>query len=345
MTMRSPLLQRGLSLVELMIAMALSMLLLLGALQMFLSSKQTYSANSSLARVQESGRFALDFISYDLRNAGYRGECVTPVNALTANPTDPRFDPNEPLRGWEAQTSLPAWPTNFSTDKKAGTDSLLIKHAALSAGALNTVNDIEASASSLPMTGGKAGEGDYVLISNALGCDIFQSGASSATAIAKASAGNFSQDYPSAITKVLLYQSNQYFLKNGAESSEPSLWRVRWNNQGTAQVEELVEGIHDLQFEYGIGTGVGANRSVSNDAFVKANAVTNWNEVVAVKVRLLALGNQPNVSPDLQSYDHEKGLICKRDDAACDDANTIDIPDRRLAQVFTTTVSLRNQLP
>lgn len=341
--------QAGLSLIELMIAMALSLLLMLGVLQIFLSSKQTYTANSALSRVQESGRFAMDFITYDLRNAGYKGECFSDVNALVANSTDDRINLNQALKGWDAQTSLPSWPTNLSTDKTAGTDSIIIKHAATNAGVIGTT-DIATNAASIVMASTNSDAANtYVVISSALGCDMFNSGSVTATAIAKGSSGNtgnFSRSYATTITKVLLFQSNQYYIRNGANGS-PSLWRASWRS-GTATPNstlELVEGIHDLQFEYGIGSGAAEDRAVTNAAFIKANAVTDWNNVVAVKVRLLALGNEPNVAIENQVYDREKGLICKKGDSACNTDDSIDIPNRRLAQVFTSTVSLRNQLP
>lgn len=63
--------QQGLSLVELMVALALGMLLMTGIIQVFLSSKQTYAANEASARMQENGRFALDFISRSARLGGY----------------------------------------------------------------------------------------------------------------------------------------------------------------------------------------------------------------------------------------------------------------------------------
>lgn len=339
--------QAGLSLIELMIAMALSLLLMLGVLQIFLSSKQTYTANSALTHVQESGRFAMDFITYDLRNAGYKGECFSDVNAVTTDDTtDDRYNLNIAMKGWDAQTSLPTWPANLSTDKTPGTDSIIIKHAATSAGVLGTA-DIETTSTSIAMasTNSEALKTNIV-ISSALGCDIFKSGDITATSIVKAASGNeatFSRSYTPAISKVLVFQSNQYYIKNGTNEF-PSLWRTSWRN-GTPNTLELVEGIQDIQLEYGIGSGTGENRAVSDTAFIKANAVTNWNDVVAVKIRLLALGNEVNVASEDQTYDREKGLICKKGDSACEAGNSFDIPNRRLAQVFTSTVSVRNQLP
>ncbi|MFV3368615.1 PilW family protein [Pseudomonas sp. NY15435] len=63
--------QAGLTLVELMIAMTLSLVLMLGVIQVFLSVRQTYSANDATSRMQESGRFALTFISSSVRLGGY----------------------------------------------------------------------------------------------------------------------------------------------------------------------------------------------------------------------------------------------------------------------------------
>lgn len=63
--------QKGLSLIELLIAMLLGLMLTAGALQMMLSSQQIYQATDTLSRIQENGRFALNFLSKDIRMAGY----------------------------------------------------------------------------------------------------------------------------------------------------------------------------------------------------------------------------------------------------------------------------------
>ena len=64
-------LQVGLSIVELLVALALGLLLMTGVIQVFLSSRQTYAANEAMGRMQENGRFALDFIARSARQAGY----------------------------------------------------------------------------------------------------------------------------------------------------------------------------------------------------------------------------------------------------------------------------------
>ena len=71
--------QQGFSLVELMIAMLLGLLLLVGVVNLFLGSSQTYRLQEALFRVQESGRFALDIMQRDLLNAGFQN--VIPIGA------------------------------------------------------------------------------------------------------------------------------------------------------------------------------------------------------------------------------------------------------------------------
>lgn len=70
-TVSPPSTERGFSLVELMIALVLGLVLLGGVIQVFLSSRQTYSANEAMSRMQENGRFALEFMARSARLAGY----------------------------------------------------------------------------------------------------------------------------------------------------------------------------------------------------------------------------------------------------------------------------------
>ena len=74
--------QHGLSIVELLVAIVISMLLLTGVIQVFFSSKQTYASNEAASRLQENGRFALEFIAQSARHAGY----VEAANSTTSPP-------------------------------------------------------------------------------------------------------------------------------------------------------------------------------------------------------------------------------------------------------------------
>ncbi|MCC6136509.1 MAG: prepilin-type N-terminal cleavage/methylation domain-containing protein [Gammaproteobacteria bacterium] len=63
--------QRGLTLVEILVALVISAFLIAGVIQLFVGSKQTYRGHDALSRIQENGRLALDNMARDIRMAGY----------------------------------------------------------------------------------------------------------------------------------------------------------------------------------------------------------------------------------------------------------------------------------
>ena len=82
-------LQAGLSLVELMIALTLSVTLILGIFTVYTNSSQTTRVGESLARVQESGRIGLEIMSKEVRMAGYQGcsdNYTVPIRVIANNP-------------------------------------------------------------------------------------------------------------------------------------------------------------------------------------------------------------------------------------------------------------------
>ena len=65
--------QTGLSMVELMVALAIGSFLMIGAIQIYSQSRQAFVVNESIARVQETAQFAMDTIEADLRMASNWG--------------------------------------------------------------------------------------------------------------------------------------------------------------------------------------------------------------------------------------------------------------------------------
>lgn len=76
--------QKGMTLIEIMIALLLGVFLLAGVIQIFISSRETYRVQEALSRLQENGRFAMDFIGRDIRMADYRA-CAAPLLLNPAN--------------------------------------------------------------------------------------------------------------------------------------------------------------------------------------------------------------------------------------------------------------------
>ncbi|MDH5454528.1 MAG: PilW family protein [Gammaproteobacteria bacterium] len=65
--------QTGLTLVEIMVALAIGSFLIIGAVQIYNQSRQAFVVNESIARVQETAQFAMDTIEADLRMASNWG--------------------------------------------------------------------------------------------------------------------------------------------------------------------------------------------------------------------------------------------------------------------------------
>jgi type IV pilus assembly protein PilW len=65
--------ESGLTLVELMVALAIGSFLVIGAVQIYSQSRQAFVINESIARVQETAQFAIDTIEADLRMASNWG--------------------------------------------------------------------------------------------------------------------------------------------------------------------------------------------------------------------------------------------------------------------------------
>ncbi len=68
--------------------------------------------------------------------------------------------------------------------------------------------------------------------------------------------------------------------------------------------------------------------------YVAANAVTNWNNVVSVRINLLLASLDDNLVTSRQT------VIFPADAGVA-----VAIDDRRLRQGFSTTVGIRNRLP
>ena len=64
---------RGLSLVELMVALAIGSLLIAGAVYVYSQSRNTQRVSETVARLQENGRYVFSVIEPDIQLAGYFG--------------------------------------------------------------------------------------------------------------------------------------------------------------------------------------------------------------------------------------------------------------------------------
>lgn len=356
---------RGLTLVELMVAMLIGTLVLAAVSQVFLTSKSTHRLEEGLARVQENGRFALEFLAQDIRMAGFAG-CnssllASKINSIAQPATDPTLFGQEGLRAFRYAGVAPAnavtdWNPDLPAEyfpialdlPNANTDVIIIERAStLSAKLTENMGNLTAQLQILD-TAGLAGvvEKDAILmISDCTAADIFRmsntkSAASGKINIAHGAGDNtvpqFQKIYDGD-AELFTLVSRAYFIKNGA-SGEPALFRRELGLAGALVDQELVEGIETMMFLLGEDTDATADQTAN--IYRRPANVVDWRKVVSVRVGVLGRTLE-NVDPTLDTsiYNILNDAEATTE-AAFDDFNPAD--DRRRRKVFSATVRVRN---
>ncbi len=319
--------QAGLALVELMIAMLISLFLLGGMLQVFNSSRLTYRIHESTARMQETGRMALEVLSRDIRMAGFWGcasDSANVINNLNPSGTGYIDFAAGGLVGVEGASGA---PDAFTV--RGGIDSGL---------GVEPPYGPQTSANVAVATGNGFEAGDILLISDCTNGDIFQLSNSTADAsgtlvhvTGAGSPGNVNVTNPTCfggsthcLSKIYGADASVYsasetsYQINTGFSGEPALFR-----DGV----EFLEGVEDLQILYGEDT----NGSGVANYYVPASQVADMTRVISVRFAVVVRSLDENLSGGVaQGY------------TVLGAAQTA--PDTRLRQVYTTTVSIRNRL-
>jgi type IV pilus assembly protein PilW len=276
--------QAGMTLIEIMISLLIGFFLLAGVLQIFSASQQTYRMQSNLSRLQENGRFALDFLAHDIRMAGYWG-CLNGLN------TDITGTDNNIVAG-------------DSIDN--GTDTIVLR-AVL----------------------------DLFILTPPLSCNTAaNTQGSCCTTDPSLSANNC----------LLANLVNCY-----ADTSSTVTYKINTSvlQQDTGVVGDLhgkhngmVEGIQDMQIFYGEDTDMDCFTRKSPDYvpnyYVSANSVVNMCKVVSIRISLLAVTLDDNLTPQPIPYTYYVNNVL---------TNNIIPTDRKIRRVFNSTIALRNRLP
>lgn len=349
----------GFTLVELMIAITIGLIVLAAATTVMVHNNKNYKVQEDLARIQESARFAMEFLARDIRMAGYFGcmDDVTQVWDHVFGGAGDLFDTSNPIEGSE---SAAAWaPTGVSVPVNmiAGTDGITIRY-------LDPSNAVDMEP---PYMGQPSGvlhvvdpnglqNGQIVAVTDCESTDIFQitsgnpdtSGTVGHNTGGSVQPGNINAGVPNCpggnnhcLSKVyeedaqiLTIGSARYFVgttPNGTNALFRQSVFVDGSGNAVTQDLELVEGIENMQILY----GEDLDGNAIPDQFLTAAGVTNWNLVTGVRVGLSSssvaqLGNQ---------YDQDNGNY----DIDRNGTDDITNPgDRRRRRIFTMTVLMRN---
>lgn len=272
---------RGYSLVELMIAMALGLVILLGVSEIFISNNETRNEIEKSGRQVENGRFAIQLLTDEIANAGFAGEggavpssgvydaCAVPEDAATV------IDAlGAPVYGGSSQ---PSCAGNY----KAGSSFIALRRV---------------STCAIGESGCDAFAENHYHVQVAA-CET-SSVTSSGERVIGTTVGAMTATARDCTTSAPTYRflSRLYYI-----DSADNLVRAELVGS-TYQVAPLVEGIEKLEFEYGVDTGP---LTGSPDVFKRAEemAGSDWENVLAVRVWLVArnLDSTPGYN-DLNEY-------------------------------------------
>ena len=281
------------SLVEFMIAITLGLLLIMGVATYFVNSSRAFNESQKAYRQIENGRYAMDLLTEDLRHAGFYGEVVMLGGTPSGSVPDPcatdiaTVEAALPL-AVQGLGNVEAGPG--STPKPscvnaivAGTDVLVLRRA---------------STTTVSATGGIA-NGYYLQVgackSQTTPFKVARYTSTAFDLMTKACvAGNKA---PLRQLRTFIYFVSPCSLPSGATGDctanpsaarIPTLSRMELGPDGFSIVP-LVEGIENLQFEYGLdGTGTGQRDGAPDEFAVLPTTAAEWASVVAVRIHLLA---------------------------------------------------------
>lgn len=335
----------GFSLVELLIAIALSLIIMTGLVALFASVSRTNSEMAKTNQLIENGRFAIQLLQSDLVHAGFWG-AIDPLDA-TAVP--------DPCLSYADSGSRPKWPA----------DAALLAAYKTNLQAIPVQGYADGSALTNCGVANVVAKSNVLIVRHANTCVSGSSGCSGgsdtagphiqlsacrtavppeASYVLDGTVANFTllaKDCATAAPRRKMIV-NIYYVANSADGV-PTLMRVSMNNGVYSSPEPLIDGIEGFQVEYGIdilgsnGLAISANNPGDGNADSYVSCAPDCNlptlaNVVAVKLHVLARNLEPTAGY-IGNKAYQLGPLTVP--AANDN-------DSYKRHVFTTTVRLVN---
>jgi type IV pilus assembly protein PilW len=356
--------QFGLSLIELMVAMLLGLFLMTAVVQVTLNSKSAFTTEKELAALQESARYASEYVAREIRMAGYQGCSTSTASIANAiNNSASSWSMMGPgLQGYEHEAGTNNYPSDFGTIWP-NTDAIVIRRGDISDLSISSHNP---NAASIHLSANHdIKQGEIIMIANT---DCTQVGVfqmtntnnnntisvidhgtgNSATpgnctkklggnfncagSSEPASAANFA--YPKGSSVMRMRSTAFYVAASSMLNTVPALYARRLAATAGATssaAEELVAGVENMQVFYGIDT----NSDSIADRYAKANSTllntaAKWKNVVSIRISLRMRSINP-IYPKNVAY------------GAFENIAGTNGSDRFLRKDITTTVRIRNQ--
>jgi type IV pilus assembly protein PilW len=335
-----------------MISMALGLIILLGIMQVLLINIQSHRVQDGISRMQESARFALEEISYNVRNAGYMG-CLSDISKMF-NSLVETGDVNTGAAGGFLTDFKTAIVGNDGLDEGNGwspaadasvlngldhSDMLSVR-TVLDA-SMFTTQAMPTTAAALHVTASnQVFAGDILMITDCVESGIFQATQyNGANTIVHNTGNGAGLPQPNNTTKflgkrydagsqILKMDMITYYIANSSAGDGPALWQQRFAD--SANAVELAPHVERFHVAFG--------HDVDSDDIVdvyrnSSDANVNWSQVVTARLFLLMR------SPTPLPIDVDNRVFVMAGETMGPYA------DRYARQLFTKTISIRNRLP
>ena len=310
--------QSGFTMVELLVALALSMTLSVAVVSVFVNNSHSFTQDDNVARMQDDARHALREIAFDLSMAGHYAELhmpdvVTQDGSLAIGvDCGPAGDVN-----WTYRTVVSGTDDSLSltaVDNASNAD-VVAAHSCIAAGDLLEGTDVVSIKRVVGSQSAVLRDGGVYLRTNGTVGLLYRSPAPAAAAI-------IGSDWE--------FRPTIYFIRQYANvpgDGVPTLCRKILNGAGPDMATEcLATGIENLQIEYGIDT----NEDGNPDTFMPSPTLAEMQNVVTARVFILARTTAIDTR-----YDNDKTYsISNAPDFLADDSF-----HRR---VFSTNVTIQN---
>jgi type IV pilus assembly protein PilW len=283
---------RGFTLIELMVGLTLGLIVLAAVTTVFVNISSNRRDMERTGRQIENGRFAMQLLADDIVNAGYFGT----------------FDPRD--------VGAPATkPDPCSTSVGDMKSAVLVHIQGYAAGAVKPtcISDVRTGTAvgAIPRTAtciagdincDAAAAGQIYLQSTLCNNELSNPAVSTHYIVAALPASGPSafllhQRDCTTVASLRTYVMHIYFIANNNDPGDgvPTLKRAELGANGASAIVPLVEGIENLQFEYGLDTdGDSMPDAVSGDPGTYGGCaadlcyIANWLNAVTAKVHLLS---------------------------------------------------------
>lgn len=318
---------RGLSLIELMIAMALGLVVVAAAGGVLLANKRIYGSTATLNRIQENTRVAFEIMSRDLREAGGNpcGGAIPIVSQLESGDNSWWTAYAQGLHGYSGNVASPGTDTGIGdAERVAGTDAIDV-HLANNGDIRVTEHSVPSAVLDVSSTAGIAAD-DVLMVCNNSFAFVFQATGITGSGLkiqhnGGGGTGNCGQEFQyerncaggasgdkgycflvpegAAVNPncdkhsrspatVVQVQSFRWYIGNNDDNGR-SLYRTTLVNKDGDAVPEVLETVEIAE---GVTNLQLLYRTNGSSSFNEAAAGTDWAAVNAVQVTLTVEGTE-----------------------------------------------------